>query len=85
MPDRCVSSEPRKDLAMYPDRLSAIASAAYNRGARAATHNLGGLHADIHHATKFGQRLAPEQLDTRTWECLLGKHRTDEPIQPLKL
>lgn len=70
---------------MYPDRLSAIASAAHNRGARAATHNLGGLHADVHHATMCGQWVAPEQLDTRTWECLLGKHRTDEPIQPLQL
>lgn len=70
---------------MLPDRLSAIASAAYNRGARAATHNLGGLHADVHHAAMCGQWVTPEQLDTRTWECLLGKHRTDEPIQPLEL
>lgn len=53
---------------MLPDRLSAIASAALNRGATSATHNLGGLHADVHHATMCGQWVTAEQLDTRTWE-----------------
>lgn len=85
MSDRCVSSEPRKDL-RYASRSALRHSIrCHNRGATNATHNLGGLHADVHHATMCGQWVTPEQLDNRIWECLLGKHRTDEPIQPLKL
>lgn len=55
--------------AARPDRLTAIASAAYNRGATTATHNLGGLHADIHHCGG-----APERLPEATWAELLARH-----------
>ncbi|KAF0966657.1 hypothetical protein [Rhodococcus sp. T7] len=62
-----------------PDRLSAIASEALNRGATAATHNLGGLHADIHHED---WDTAPANLPDEIWDRLLTKHR-DAARQPL--
>ncbi|OAK53845.1 hypothetical protein A3K89_22275 [Rhodococcoides kyotonense] len=63
----------RKDLAMYPDRLTAIASEAFNRGATAATHNLGALHAAIHHADFH---TAPARLPDEIWQHHLDRHRT---------
>lgn len=57
----------------YPDRLSAIAAEAFDRGASSTTHNLGGLHADIHHA---GVGTAPAKLPDEVWGRLLAKHRT---------
>lgn len=68
---------------MYPDRLSAIASAAYNHGATRATHNLGGLHVDIHHAglpgsglSPTGHYTAPANIPEHLWDHFLTKHRT---------
>ncbi|MFZ2174543.1 MAG: hypothetical protein WAW17_10990, partial [Rhodococcus sp. (in: high G+C Gram-positive bacteria)] len=67
--------EPRKELTVhpFPDRLSAIASEALHRGATADTHNLGGLHAEIHHAD---WDIAPANLPHEVWDRLLTKHRT---------
>ncbi len=66
-----------------PDRLTAIASQACNRGANAATHNLGGLHADIHHAglpssglSATGHYTAPANIPDHLWEHFLTTHRT---------
>ena len=81
----CVHFADRAQVYAGPLSGGAYVFGLLNRGATNATHNLGGLHADVHHATMCGQWVTPEQLDNRTWECLLGKHRTDEPIQPLKL
>ncbi|OZD12088.1 MULTISPECIES: hypothetical protein [Nocardiaceae] len=68
---------------MYPDRLTAIASEALNRGATITTHNLGGLHAVIHHAglpgsglSATGHYTAPANIPDRLWEHFLTKHRT---------
>ena len=60
---------------MYPDRLSALASAAYNAGARAETHNLGGIHHDGHHATLTLARYAPASLPVNSWAAILVSHR----------
>lgn len=59
---------------MYPDRLAALASAAYNAGARAELHNLGGVHAGAHHATLTLNRYAPERLTTESWAAILTAH-----------
>jgi len=61
---------------MYPDRLSALASAAYDAGARAETHNLGGVHADAHHATLTLNRYVPESLSPEVWVEILARNRT---------
>lgn len=61
---------------MYPDRLSALASAAYNAGARAETHNLGGVHADAHHAALTLNRYVPENLSPKVWSGILTKNRS---------
>lgn len=68
---------------MYPDRLTAIASEALNRGANSTTHNLGGLHADIHHAgvpgsglSPTGHYTAPANIPEDLWEHFLTKHQT---------
>lgn len=60
---------------MYPDRLTALASAAYNAGARTDLHNLGGVHADAHHATLTLPRYAPERLAAESWATILASHR----------
>ena len=56
-----------------PDRLDAIAAEALHRGAAAATHNLGGLYADIHHAD---WDTPPANLPREVWDRLLAEHRT---------
>lgn len=61
---------------MYPDRLSALASAAYNAGARAETHNLGGVHADAHHAALTLNRYVPEDLSAGEWIEILSRNRS---------
>ncbi|WP_454837010.1 hypothetical protein [Rhodococcus qingshengii] len=60
---------------MYPDRLSAVASAAYNAGARTELHNLGGVHADAHHSTLTLARYVPERLAAEVWVAILSTHR----------
>lgn len=60
---------------MHPDRLSAIASAAHNAGARGELHNLGGVHADAHHATLTLDHYAPEELPADSWAAILDLHR----------
>lgn len=57
---------------MYPDRLTAIASAAYNAGAREELHNLGGVHANAHHATLTLDRYSPESLSKAMWRRILS-------------
>ena len=61
--------------ALHPDRLSAIASAAHNAGARGELHNLGGVHADAHHAALTLDRYAPEMLPADSWAAILDRHR----------
>lgn len=61
---------------MYPDRLTSLASAAYNAGARPGLHNLGGVHADAHHATLTLTRYAPERLTVESWAAILATHRS---------
>lgn len=68
----------------HPDRLSAIASETFNRGATSATHNLGGLHTDIHHAGLPGSGLSPNGASTapaniadELWQHFLATHRDD--------
>lgn len=64
---------------MYPDRLTAIASAAHNVGARDELHNLGGVHASAHHASLTLSRYAPEKLPAASWAAILDLHsRTTE-------
>lgn len=64
---------------MYPDRLTALASAAHNAGARDELHNLGGVHADAHHATLTLDCYAPEKLPADSWAAILELHsRTTE-------
>ncbi|MBY6389688.1 hypothetical protein HG717_38180 (plasmid) [Rhodococcus erythropolis] len=65
---------------MYPDRLSAVASAAYNAGARAELHNLGGVHADAHHATLTLARYAPARLTTESWATILAAHSSGQSL-----
>lgn len=60
---------------MHPDRLDAVAAAAHNAGARDDLHNLGGVHADAHHATLALDGYAPEQLPASTWAAILTEHR----------
>ncbi|QHE73157.1 hypothetical protein GFS60_06810 (plasmid) [Rhodococcus sp. WAY2] len=48
-----------------PDRLDAIAAEALRRGAAAATHHLGGLYADIHHAD---WDTPPANLPREVWD-----------------
>ena len=59
---------------MYPDRLTALASAAHNAGARDELHNLGGVHADAHHATLTLDHYAPEKLPASSWAAILALH-----------
>ena len=59
---------------MYPDRLTAIASAAHSAGARAELHNLGGVHHDAHHATLTLSRYTPEKLPASSWAAILARH-----------
>lgn len=59
---------------MYPDRLTALASAAHNAGARDELHNLGGVHADAHHAALTLDRYAPEKLPAGSWAAILALH-----------
>lgn len=59
---------------MYPDRLTALASAAHNAGARAELHNLGGVHADAHHATLTLDHYTPEKLPEDSWATILALH-----------
>ena len=65
---------------MYPDRLSALASASHNAGARTETHNLGGIHADAHHATLHAtltlDRYVPESLSPEVWVEILSRNRS---------
>ena len=61
------------------DRLSLIAAAAFTAGARADLHNLGGLHADAHHAALALEVYDPTRLPARTWEELLSRHQGAEP------
>lgn len=61
--------------ALQPDRLSAIASAAHNAGARGEFHNLGGVHADAHHAALTLDHYAPEKLPAHSWAAILDRHR----------
>jgi len=61
---------------MYPDRLSALASASHNAGARAETHNLGGVHADAHHAALTLNRYVPESLSPEVWVEILTRNRS---------
>lgn len=46
---------------------------ALHRGAAAATHHLGGLYADIHHAD---WDTPPADLPREVWDRLLAEHRT---------
>ncbi|MFZ2177601.1 MAG: hypothetical protein WAW17_26955 [Rhodococcus sp. (in: high G+C Gram-positive bacteria)] len=57
-----------------PDQLTAIAAAAYTAGARPDLHNLGGVHADAHHAALSLERYDPEQLPRATWSAILTRH-----------
>lgn len=62
----------QRDLLMYPDRLTAIASAARNAGAVEGLHNLGGVHADAHHATLTLDHYSPASLTRAMWEKILS-------------
>ena len=59
---------------MHPDRLTALASAAHNAGARENLHNLGGVHHDAHHATLTLDRYAPEKLPASAGAAILDHH-----------
>lgn len=59
---------------MYPDRLDAVVAAAHAVGATSATHNLGGVHHDAHHATMCVQPYRPARLPTASWEQILSGH-----------
>lgn len=66
------------EFALFPDRLTALASAARNAGACDELHNLGAIHQAAHHATLTLDRYAPEQLPASTWAEILTEHsRTD--------
>ena len=59
---------------MFPDRLTALASAAHNAGTRENLHNLGGVHHDAHHATLTLDRYAPAKLPASSWAAILDHH-----------
>ena len=59
---------------MFPDRLTALASAAHNAGARENLHNLGGVHHGAHHATLTLDCYAPEKLPASSWAAILDHH-----------
>ncbi|OYD61356.1 hypothetical protein [Rhodococcus sp. OK302] len=60
---------------MYPDRLDAIAAAAHTAGASAQTHNLGAVHAEVHHAALTLPQYRPARLPQTSWESILADHR----------
>jgi hypothetical protein len=60
---------------VFPDRLTAVATAAHNAGARDHLHNLGAVHQAAHHATLTLDRYAPEQLPASTWAAILTEYR----------
>lgn len=62
------------ELALFPDRLTALASAACNAGARDELHNLGAVHQAAHHAALTLDRYAPERLPESTWSEILTAH-----------
>ena len=62
---------------MFPDRLTAVATAAHNAGARDHLHNLGAVHQAAHHATLSLDRSAPEQLPASTWAAILTEYRRE--------
>jgi hypothetical protein len=66
---------------MYPDRLTAIASEAASRGATATTHNLGALHAAIHHGyrTRSGNTTSTDTESDRPAPPTPGGARTSVP------
>ncbi|WP_213575648.1 hypothetical protein [Rhodococcus sp. USK13] len=61
------------------DHRTLIAAAAFTAGARADLHNLGGLHADAHHAALALDVYDPTRLPTRAWDELLSRHLGAEP------
>ncbi|NMM91603.1 hypothetical protein B2J88_46185 [Rhodococcus sp. SRB_17] len=60
---------------MYPDRLDAIAAVAHTAGASAQTHNLGAVHAEVHHAALSLPQYRPARLPQTSWESILADHR----------
>ncbi|WP_336883056.1 hypothetical protein [Rhodococcus globerulus] len=60
---------------MYPDRLDAIAAAAHAAGAVPKFHNLGAVHADVHHATLTLRQYRPTQLPATSWKSILADNR----------
>lgn len=71
---RPISLTPWREFALFPDRLTALASAACNAGARDELHNLGAVHQAAHHAALTLDRYAPERLPESTWSEILTAH-----------
>lgn len=60
-----------------PDRLDAVVAAAYAAGARDDLHNLGGVHADAHHAALSLDEYAPASISVDVWQEILDRHLTN--------